>query len=87
MNRGARFDAEFTVINQVSAINKEKIEMLREFADRKYHTIPIEKRLANDDLKIALSRSELEAIVGNEAVKELEATFGEKYDEILIRRC
>ena len=38
-------------------------------------------------MKISLSKIELIELVGNEAVRELETTFADRYDEILIRRC
>ena len=34
-----------------------------------------------------LSRADLELYIGSEAVIELEKTFGQSYDQILIRRC
>ena len=40
-----------------------------------------------DDLKIDLTRADLLSHIGSEAVIELEMTFGQRYDQILIRRC
>ena len=40
-----------------------------------------------DDLKIDLTRADLLSHIGSEAVIELETTFGQRYDQILIRRC
>jgi hypothetical protein len=40
-----------------------------------------------DDLKINLTRDDLARIIGSDAIIELEQTFGQRYDEILIRRC
>ena len=58
------------------------------FADSKFNAIPDHEKAAHDDLKIPLTKPELDALVGIECVQELESAFGlENYDEILIRRC
>jgi len=68
-------------------LTHEKLDILRNFADLTYKKKPDSSKPENEDLKIALNKSELEALVGIDTVHELEETFAEKYDEILIRRC
>jgi hypothetical protein len=60
---------------------------LRAFADQTYNQLPDVSKVANEDLKISLTRSELAILVGIEVISEFEHIFGESYDEILIRRC
>jgi hypothetical protein len=68
-------------------LTREKLDVLRNFADSIYKKKPDSSKPENEDLKIALNKSELEVLVGIDSVHELEETFAEKYDEILIRRC
>ena len=62
---------------------------LRILADQKFDNAVKNSNHTNevDDLKINLSRADLVGYIGSEAVLELERTFGQRYDEILIRRC
>jgi hypothetical protein len=60
---------------------------LRIFADEKYERAEEDGCLDIDDLKIKLTRAQLIAKIGSQAVEELELTFGHRYDEILVRRC
>ena len=62
---------------------------LRILADQKFDNAVKNSNHTNevDDLKINLSRADLVGHIGSEAVLELERTFGQRYDEILIRRC
>ena len=60
---------------------------LRRLADLKYEKATQDKTEEIDDLKINLTRAQLVENIGNEAVLELEKTFGQRYDEILVRRC
>ncbi len=60
---------------------------MRAFADQTYNQLPDVAKVANEDLKISLTRSELAILVGIEVISELEYILGESYDEILIRRC
>lgn len=53
----------------------------------KYYRAALDKTEERDDIKINLKRSQLVDHIGNEAVLELEKTFGQRYDEILVRRC
>jgi len=53
----------------------------------KYYRAALNKTEERDDIKINLKRSQLVDYIGNEAVLELEKTFGQRYDEILVRRC
>lgn len=53
----------------------------------KYYRAALDKTEERDDIKINLKRSQLVDHIGNEAVLELEKTFGHRYDEILVRRC
>ena len=75
------------MIDASNTLSKEKLEILRAFADRTYNQLPDVVKAANEDLKIGLTKSELADLVGIEAVTELEHIFVETYDEILIRRC
>jgi hypothetical protein len=60
---------------------------LRTLADQKFDNAVKNQTNEVDDLKINLSRADLVGHIGSEAVLELERTFGQRYDEILIRRC
>ena len=62
---------------------------LRILADQKFDDAVKNSNHTNevDDLKINLSRADLVGYIGSEAVLELERTFGQRYDDILIRRC
>ena len=40
-----------------------------------------------EDHKLTLSPSQLKDLIGEDSFNELEALFGQPYDEILIRRC
>ena len=60
---------------------------MRIFADKTFDNAVKNQIHEVEDLKINLSRADLVALIGSEAVCELEKTFGQTYDEILIRRC
>ena len=40
-----------------------------------------------EDLKITITRNRLCEMIGEDAIAELEALFGQDYSEIVIRRC
>ncbi len=71
------------MITCLKTLDPNKLNTLIFFADQIYNNSlnPI------DDLKINLTRSDLLTFIGSEAVIELETIFGERYDQILIRRC
>ena len=60
---------------------------MRIFADKTFDNAVKNHLHEVEDLKINLTRTDLVALIGTEAVFELEKTFGQRYDEILIRRC
>jgi hypothetical protein len=60
---------------------------LRTLADQEFDNTVKNQTNEVDDLKINLSRADLVGHIGSEAVLELERTFGQRYDDILIRRC
>ena len=60
---------------------------MRTLADKSYDNAVKYQTNEVDDLKINLSRADLVLHIGAEAVNELEKTFGQRYDEIIIRRC
>ena len=60
---------------------------MRTLADQLYDNAVENQTNEVDDLKINLSRADLVHHIGTEAVNELEKTFGQRYDEIIIRRC
>ena len=79
--------AKFDLIPSLKNLSQDKLMKLRAIADTKYERAISNGEKELDDLKIDLTREELVVHVGSIAVEELESTFGQKYDEILIRRC
>jgi hypothetical protein len=60
---------------------------LRIFADETFQNAVKNQSQDVEDLKINLTTFDLVGLIGSEAVIELEETFDQRYDEILIRRC
>jgi hypothetical protein len=75
------------LIPSLQHLTQNNIKTLRIFADEKYERAEQDECLDIDDLKIKLTRAQLIAKIGSQAVEELELTFGHRYDEILVRRC
>ena len=61
--------------------------MLRKYADEMYMRALDTGQIDLEDYKFTLSLSQLVDLIGKESLNELEALFGQPYDEILIRRC
>ena len=61
--------------------------MLRKYADEMYARAIGSCQKDIEDYKLTLSPSKLKDLIGEDSFNELEALFGQPYDEILIRRC
>jgi hypothetical protein len=69
------------------SLNDDKLQKLRIFADETFQNAVKNQSQEVEDLKINLTTFDLVGLIGSEAVIELEETFDQRYDEILIRRC
>ena len=81
------YHAKFAIIPSLKLLTQEMIFKLRATADSIYERAVSDGLLEVDDLKIDLTRDQLVSYIGSGAVEELEATFDQRYDVILIRRC
>jgi hypothetical protein len=67
--------------------NAGTLKRLREFADKKFDDQAARERPENGDFKIDMTKDDLKQVVGEAAFRELELTFADTYDEIILRRC
>lgn len=75
---GAVWGSNFTFIPKTPVLNQANCEALISMLDKNYH--------GEKDLKLTLSETDLAAVIGEDAVVALKEQFGERFDEICLRR-
>lgn len=88
-NLGGNQHGKFSVITKKQSIDNQKLQKLRDLADREYqNTCEAGYSMIDiEDLKVTITRNRLCEVIGEGGVVELEALFGKDYSEIVIRRC
>ena len=78
-NLGGDQHGQFSVITKTQSIDDQKLQKLRDLADREYQNAcgAGYSKEDIDDLKVTLTRNRLCGMIGEAVVAELEALFGQ----------